>query len=228
MIPDPGWTLGSHAGMEAAAEQARRMNLDSILLFAVALFVAAASPGPAVVAIVARVIASGPARTVPFATGAALGDVVWLAVAATGLAALAQAFSGLFTAVRYAGAAYLVLVAGQLWTAPPRVSAASDETIRHEAARSSLGGLALTLGNPKTMVFYLALLPNLLDLTRITPLAFAGLAATTLLVLAIVFGGYIALAARARSLFSTPRAVRRINRGSSIVMAGAAAAIAAR
>ena len=46
--------------------------------------------------------------------------------------------------------------------------------------RLFLTGLSLTLGNPKTMVFYLALLPNLLDLAAITPLGFAELVAVTL------------------------------------------------
>ena len=78
------------------------------------------------------------------------------------------------------------------------------------------------------MVFYLALLPTFIDLTQITMLGFAELALAALTVLGVVFAGYIALAARARRLFTSPRAIRILNRTTGTVMAGAAAAVAAR
>jgi threonine/homoserine/homoserine lactone efflux protein len=84
------------------------------------------------------------------------------------------------------------------------------------------------MGNPKTMVFYLALLPNLVDLTTMTVLGFAQLAAIILVVLFVVFSGYVIVAARARRVFTSPRSIRLLNRGSGAVMAGAAVAIAAR
>ena len=95
-------------------------------------------------------------------------------------------------------------------------------------AGSVSSGLALTLGNPKTIMFYMALLPTMLDLGRITVLGYVELVAATLLVLSMVFGGYILLAARVRRVFTTARAVRMLNRGTGAVMAGAAAAIAVR
>ncbi len=84
------------------------------------------------------------------------------------------------------------------------------------------------LGNPKVMVFYLALLPNIIDLTRISVLGFAQLVIVTLLVVAFVDGSYVLMASRARRLLRSPRALRWINRGSGTVMAGAAVAIASR
>jgi threonine/homoserine/homoserine lactone efflux protein len=78
------------------------------------------------------------------------------------------------------------------------------------------------------MVFYLALVPNLLDVSAVTPLAFAELAGVLLCVLALVFGFYIVLAARARRLLASPRALRAVNRTTGIVMAGAAVAVATR
>jgi threonine/homoserine/homoserine lactone efflux protein len=71
-------------------------------------------------------------------------------------------------------------------------------------------------------------LPSLIDLADVTPIAFAELAGVAMGVLALVFGFYIALAARARRLLHTPRAVRALNRTTGAVMAGAALAIAAR
>jgi len=204
------------------------MEPAGLILFSSALFIAAASPGPGIAAIVARVLGRGPKEAILFSIGIALGDVVWLTFAVLGLAALAQAFHEVFLVVKYAGAAYLLYLAYKLWTAPasPR-DVAAEERAEHPA-KLLLGGLALTLGNPKTIVFYLALLPTFLDLTRITVLGYLELALTTLTVLAVVFGGYIVLAARARRLFTSPGAIRILNRFTGTVMAGAAAAVAAR
>ena len=204
------------------------MEPAGLILFSSALFIAAASPGPGIAAIVARVLGRGPRGAVPFSIGIALGDVVWLTFAVLGLAALAQAFHGVFLVVKYAGAAYLLYLAYRLWTAPAAARDVAAEEKAERPARLLLGGLALTLGNPKTIVFYLALLPTFLDLTRITVLGYAELALATLSVLAVVFGGYIVLAARARRLFTSPRAIRVLNRFTGTVMAGAAAAVAAR
>lgn len=76
------------------------------------------------------------------------------------------------------------------------------------------------------MVFYLALLPNILDLQAVTVLGWLELSLVVLGVLAIVFGAYIALAARTRRLFISPRAMRLVNRGTGALTASAAPAIA--
>ena len=95
-------------------------------------------------------------------------------------------------------------------------------------ARLFLAGLAVTMGNPKVMIFYVALLPNLVDIGGVTVLGFLELALATLAVLAVVFGGYVALAARACRLLRSERAIRLVNRGTGTVMAGAAVAVATR
>ena len=89
-------------------------------------------------------------------------------------------------------------------------------------------GLALTLGNPKIMVFYMALLPTLLDLARVSLLGWAELLAVMFAVLAFVDLAWVFLAARARTFLRSPRAVRIANRLSAGTMGLAAAAIAAR
>ncbi|KFG68015.1 LysE family translocator [Microvirga sp. BSC39] len=204
------------------------MDLAGLLLFSSALFIAAASPGPGIAAIVARVLGRGPKEAVAFSIGVALGDVVWLSFAILGLAALAQAFHGVFLVVKYLGAAYLLYIAYKIWTAPVMAQDIEAESRAEHPAKLFLAGLAVTMGNPKVMVFYLALLPTFLDLTRINLLGFAELVVATLTVLGVVFTGYIALAARARRLFTSPRAIRILNRTTGTVMAGAAAAVAAR
>jgi threonine/homoserine/homoserine lactone efflux protein len=201
------------------------MDLAGLVVFGTALLVAAASPGPGIAALVARVLGRGPRGAVAFSAGLAVGDVVWLACAVVGLAALAEAFHGLFLAIKYGGVAYL---AYRIWTAPVEARALAAETAREHPFRLFLAGLALTLGNPKVMVFYLALLPTILDLSRVTLWGFAELVGVTLSVLGLVFAAYALAAARARRLFTSPRALRALNRATGAAMAGAAVAIAAR
>jgi threonine/homoserine/homoserine lactone efflux protein len=203
------------------------MSITAIVVFAGALFVAAASPGPAITALVARVLARGTGGAVAFMMGLALGDVVWLTAAVLGLAFIAKTFALAFLAVKYAGCLYLLYLAWKMWTAPAEAHAGGPPRAE-KPARLFLTGLSLTLGNPKTMVFYLALLPNLLDLAAISPLGFAELVAVTLVVVMSVDGGYILLASRVRGLFTSPRALRLVNRGSGAAMAGAAVAVATR
>src|SRR5258708_38525255 len=88
-------------------------------------------------------------------------------------------------------------------------------------------GLTITLGNPKIMVFYLALLPTIVDLDRVGATAWLELTAVTLIVLMSVDFAWALLAVRARRLLTSRKAVKIANRTSATMMAGAAAVIAA-
>jgi threonine/homoserine/homoserine lactone efflux protein len=77
------------------------------------------------------------------------------------------------------------------------------------------------------MVFYLALLPTIVDLDRVGGTAWLELTAVTLFVLMSVDLGWALLAVRARRLLTSRKAVKIANRTSATMMAGAAAVIAA-
>jgi threonine/homoserine/homoserine lactone efflux protein len=113
------------------------MDLAGLLVFAVAYLMATASPGPGVAAVVARTLARGPGGSAGFIAGFVLGDLLWFSVAASGLALLAEAFAALFTALRYAGAAFLLFLAWKLWTAPAVVPGAGPPPARQEGAAGS-------------------------------------------------------------------------------------------
>ncbi|AOO80023.1 LysE family translocator [Bosea vaviloviae] len=203
------------------------MDLSSLLIFAGVYFLAVASPGPAIAALVARSLAAGFRRSLPFAAGIAAGDLVWLSLTALGLAVLMQSFHGLFIAIKYAGCAYLLYLAFRLWRAP---AGALQQTpaARGEGWRLFLGGITLTMGNPKVIVFFLSILPLVVDLSALTLLAFAEIATLIALIISSTLIAYAYAADRARRLVASPRALRRINRLTGGVMAGAAAAIAMR
>ena len=125
------------------------MDLAGLVVFASALFIAAASPGPGIAAIVARCWPRH-ARRARLHGGVALGDVVWLTVAILGLSALAQAFHGLFEIVKYAGAAYLLYLAWRLWTAPVAAHAIALATAREKPSGCSSAGSPSPWATPRS------------------------------------------------------------------------------
>lgn len=203
------------------------MTLASLLLFAAALFVAAGTPGPSIAALVSRVLSRGIGDVLPFLAAMWVGEAIWLSLAIWGLAQVAESFHWLFLAIKWAGVGYLAFLAWKMWHAP----VAAETTVVPERTapwRMFMAGLAVTLGNPKIMMFYLALLPTLLDLTRVSLFGWAELVATMMLVLMVIDFGWAVAAQGARRLLRSPRAMRIVNRLSATTMAGAAAAIASR
>ena len=136
------------------------MELSALLIFAGALLVAAGSPGPSVAALVSRVIARDWRDVIPFAAAMWLGEALWLTLAVYGLAALAEALHGAFLVVKYLGAAYLLYLASRMWSAPVAVAPGGPAPRSGSSVRMFLAGLAVTLGNPKIMVFYLVAADN--------------------------------------------------------------------
>jgi threonine/homoserine/homoserine lactone efflux protein len=94
------------------------VTLSSLLIFAAIYFAAVATPGPGVTALIARVLGQGLEGVAPFIAGYFVADMIWLTLAATGLAVVAKAFGGVFVAIKLAGAAYLLYLAWKMATAP--------------------------------------------------------------------------------------------------------------
>lgn len=204
------------------------MPIESLLAFALALGIAAALPGPGIVGVVARSLGFGFRAGLFMVFGLILGDLVFLMASLFGLALLAQQLGDFFLVVKLAGAAYLLYLGWKLWRAPAApIEAAAMAGLKEQPLRSAISGLLLQLGNPKTMVFYLAILPTVIDTHGVTPLAAAELASITTAVLLAVLIVYVAAAARARRFFTSTKAMRRLNRGSGAIMIGAAAGVAA-
>ena len=206
------------------------MSLYGLLIFSSVYVLAVATPGPGVAAIIARSLARGTQGAAAFIAGFLIGDIIWFAVAATGLAALAQTAQLVFVVIKYAGALYLLYLAYRLWTAPPAKLAAEEAPVDtgQKPLQLFFGSLMLTLANPKTAIFFLALLPTVVRLEALTVFGFLEIVAVISLGLPLVLGGYVLLAARARRIFRSERAVRTINRSTGAAMACAAVAVATR
>jgi threonine/homoserine/homoserine lactone efflux protein len=203
-------------------------SLHGFALFCLVYVLATASPGPGIAAIVARALSHGTQGIAAFIAGFVVGDLIWFALAASGMAVLAQTAHTLFLVLKYAGAAYLLYLAFRLWTAPAAPISEVGSGGDQRSSKLFVAGVALTLGNPKVMVFFLALLPTVITLTQITLAGFLQVAAAICVILSCVLTFYAIAAMRTRRFFKSAKAVRWLNRGSGTVMAGAAVAVAAR
>jgi threonine/homoserine/homoserine lactone efflux protein len=203
------------------------MSIYGLLTFGAVYALAVAAPGPGVAFVIARSLAHGLKGAPATIAGFLVGDLIWFAIAATGLAALAKTATTLFVAIKWAGVVYLLYLAYKLWNSRAARVDLQEDAGRH-GWRAFAASMMLTLANPKTILFFLALLPTVVDLASMNALRFAEISGVMCLVLPAVLGAYAYLAARARVLFTTPKAVRRLNRASGAAMAGAAVMVATR
>ncbi len=201
------------------------MTLSALLIFAVAEFFFAVTPGPSSAALVTRVIYRGWKSVLPFLLAMWLGEVIWLTLAVAGLSYIAQTFYWAFNVIKYLGAAYLLYLAYKMWTAPVDTKEAAMPSAE-KPLRMFFTGLAISIGNPKIMVFYMAFLPSLIDMAMVTPFVWLQLTITLGLALAAGDMLWVLLASQARRWLKSPRAMKIANRISGTVMGGAAATIA--
>jgi threonine/homoserine/homoserine lactone efflux protein len=202
------------------------VTLTALVIFAAVYFVAVATPGPGVAALVARVLGQGLEGVAPFIAGYFVADMVWLMLAATGLAIVAKAFSGVFVAIKLAGAAYLLYLAWKMATAP--VAPTDVPPPGSRGWRAFLVSLSLTLGNPKVMVFFLSIMPLVIDVKTLAAPALLELAAVSAAVIFSTLALYALAANRARRLLNSTRAMRFVHRAAGGLMAGVAVAVATR
>lgn len=150
----------------------------ALYAFLAATFVLAVTPGPGVVYIVTRTLAQGRAAGLASVGGVALGNLTNAAGASIGLAALFAVSSLAFTAVRWAGAAYLIWLGLQALRQPAAV--AEGAPLAPAAPRQLFrDGFFVALLNPKTTLFFAAFIPQFVQ-----P---GGSQATQALVLSLLF-----------------------------------------
>jgi threonine/homoserine/homoserine lactone efflux protein len=150
---------------------------DRLVIFIVAALALLIVPGPAVLYIVARSIHQGRRAGLASVLGIHVGTLVHIAAATLGLSALIVSSAVAFTAVKIAGAVYLVGLG--LWTlfsrrAEPEVALGGERNLRRAFAQ----GIVVNVLNPKTALFFLAFLPQFVDPNAPHPavqIAFLGL-----------------------------------------------------
>jgi len=190
----------------------------NFLLYCGLYAVAIAVPGPGVIAIVARALGSGFKSVVPASLGILVGDLCLMTLSAFGLALVAQAMGQLFLAVKVAGGLYLFYLAYKYWTAKVEDD---GEIVPQSAGRGFLAYLGLTLGNPKAIAFFVALLPVAVNPRELNAAGYVQLCCATFVLIPTITLGYAALASQLSRFVASRKARRRINKGAGAVMAGA-------
>lgn len=198
-----------------------------MLLYAGGLVVLVATPGPVVVALVARSVSGGFRSAMALAGGVIVGDLFYPLLAIFGLAVIAENWADMLAILRYAGAVMLVWMGWRLITGRAEGVDPHGRKVRRKGVRASfLAGLFVNLGNPRSVVFFMGLLPSFFDMTRLTGADVAVIVGMSGLVPFLGNLAWASLAARAGRLLSSTRAVQRVNQGAGGVLAGAGVAIA--
>jgi threonine/homoserine/homoserine lactone efflux protein len=203
------------------------MSLETTAVFAFAFFLLALVPGAGLAAILSRTLGSGVHAGLAVTTGLVVGDFIFLGVAMAGLSAIAAAMGPLFQVVKYAGAAYLI------WLGYRAFRAASKpieiQVRRGTALWRDVGiGLLVTLGNPKPILFYGALLPTLLDVRSIGWSDYLIMSGVVVGISYVVYGGYMLLLERTRRFLTSARATRRLNQATGTMLVGSGILVATR
>ena len=203
------------------------MTPTAFLAYCAAITLAAATPGPAMFAVITNGVSRGFLRAFVAGVGVAAGDAVLVTLALLGLVALAQTFEWVFLLLKYAGATYLVFLGIRMWRA---AATQSDEPRASQArlSRSFFLGASIALGNPKAILFHASIMPLILNLNTMTLADGLLVVAVVISVNILTMGIYAALAGRASGWFRTPRRMRLMNRFAGGAMIGTGALIAAR
>lgn len=202
------------------------MSFQAWLAFTAATSVLLVIPGPTILLVVSYALGRGMRAALPMAVGVALGDFTAMTLSLIGLGAVLAASGALFSALRWIGAAYIIWMGWKLWRAGAamRVEAReSDEPAWKMLAHAWL----VTALNPKSIVFFVAFVPQFMD-ARADWLTQMVVMEATFLTLAFCNAfAYAALASRARSMTRDPRAVSAFNRagGAALMGLGAYAAV---
>jgi threonine/homoserine/homoserine lactone efflux protein len=205
------------------------MPLDLWLAFALASAVLLAAPGPTVMLVVSYAIGGG--RQTGWATvpGVALGDFTAMTISLLGAGAVLAASATLFTMLKLAGAAYLVWLGVQLWRADP--SGQELAAAKPAGSRAMFWhAYAVTALNPKSIVFFIAFVPQFVTPERALWPQFVILELTFVALAAANAALWAALAGQVRARFRSRKVLRLIHRagGSLLIAAGALTAAARR
>lgn len=167
----------------------------SLAALFVAMVLLAAVPSSSVLIVTARAATHGFVHGAWVSVGVVVGDLVFIAVAMVGLAALVAWLGPAFVALKLIGATYLIWMGMQLWRSPG-IERSRDDPAAGSWLGSFMSGLLLTLGDQKAVLFYLGFLPAFVTLSALTFIDAAWIMATATLAVGGVKLGYAAVAAR--------------------------------
>jgi threonine/homoserine/homoserine lactone efflux protein len=198
------------------------VTADQLLLYAGALLILFFTPGPVWVALTARALSGGFRQAWPLAVGVTVGDFLWPLLAILGVTWLVSVWGGFLEALKWV-AAGIFLWMGWLLIRHAGAPIASDGRLTRPGMWAGFAaGVAVIIGNPKAILFYMGVLPGFFDLRTVTVWDIVVICGMSM---AIPLMGNLALAAmigRARRLLTSPDALARVNRvaGALLILVG--------
>lgn len=206
------------------------MSWELWLAFTIASSALLAIPGPTVMVVASYALAKGRSSAWATVPGVTLGDFTAMTVSVLGAGAILAASATLFTALKLLGAAYLLWLGIQLWRADPPPEAVTGRAIPLRGRRMFWNAYIVTALNPKSIVFFVAFVPQFIDPARPLAMQLALLEATFLFLAALNVAVWALLVDRVRGRFerrSTRRLINRIG-GSFLIGAGLLSALGRR
>jgi threonine/homoserine/homoserine lactone efflux protein len=144
----------------AQVMMASLLTSPAFLGFLLASLVLAITPGPGVIYIVTRTLHQGRRAGMASVCGVAVGNLGNAAAASVGLAAVLKTSAAAFVLIKFAGAAYLIFLGIQALRAPPRRIQHAEAGVAVAPAPLFRDGFIVAILNPKTALFFAALLPQ--------------------------------------------------------------------
>lgn len=202
------------------------VNWDTYWLYLLTEAALSLSPGPAVMLVIAYGLTLGARRAMFAALGVLTANALYFAISATALGAVLIASKPFFVTVKWFGAAYLVYIGMSALLGRPSPITVSNAAARNASARSIyLSGLTLQLANPKTLIFFVAILPQFVDPALPIGAQMIWLALGSIVPELVILGGYGYLASRAAQIAADPRYARLTGRVAGVLVLGAAALV---
>lgn len=193
-----------------------------LLIYAGALVILFMTPGPVWVALAARTLAGGFRAAWPLALGVVVGDAVWPFLAILGVSWVVSMFSGFMLVLHWVACLIFVTMGMLIIRDAGKPVSADSRLARPGVWAGFAAGVAVILGNPKAILFYMGVLPGFFDLTD---LSWPDIAAIVAISMIVPLFGNVLLALfidRARRFLTSPQALRRTNltAGTLLILVG--------
>ncbi|MBL8832295.1 MAG: LysE family translocator [Rhodospirillales bacterium] len=190
------------------------------LAFAAAAAILIAIPGPTTLVVLGQTLSGGRRMGFVSLIGVALGDVCAISLSVLGFSAILSASAHAFEILKWIGAAYLVWLGIGLWRAPPADLAAVSAG-QTDVRRAIFRSFAITLLNPKGILFFAAFLPQFMDPARPLLPQVLALMLTFVALATAIQGGYVMALGTARRNVAKPSTMRTLNRAGAVMLVGA-------
>lgn len=202
--------------------------LSHWVTFVIAAALLIALPGPSVLFVIGRTLALGRRAGLLSVVGNASGMLVQTSLVALGVGAIVAESIVVLTVIKFAGAAYLVFLGIQAIRHRNRVSAPAEAAAPRSALRLLGEGFVVGVTNPKSIVFFVAILPQFIDAhAGAIPLQLAELGLTFVVLALLMDSTWVLTAGAARHWFArSPKRLSQLGVTGGVVMIGLGGALA--